>query len=122
MTSDQYDQVGLTDTERTWAAVAHIGSFVAAWIALGILCPIIVLIAKGNESRYVRHHAYESLNFQLNALFWIAISVLLIFVLIGIPMIIAVGIWYLIMVIVATLAANRGEWYRYPAIIRFFKP
>src|SRR5207253_1515447 len=73
----------ITDEERTWGAIAHAGSFVAAWIALGVLAPILVLLTKGNQSRFVRHHAYESLNFQLNALIWIAVSAILAFVLIG---------------------------------------
>lgn len=115
-------QVAIGDTDRTWATVAHAGSFVAAWIALGILCPILVLIGKGNQSRFVRHHAYESLNFQLNALLWIAVSVVLAFVLIGFVMLVVVGIWYVVYVLLATAAANRGEWYRYPMIIRFFTP
>ena len=118
----QYQQPPSTNDERTWGAVAHVGSFVAAWIALGVLAPVLVLVLRGNQSAYVKHHAYESLNFQLNALAWIAVSGLLAFVLIGIPMLVAVGVWYLVVVIMATVAANRGEWYRYPLIVRFFKP
>lgn len=118
-----YQQSGaVSDDDRTWGAIAHAGSFVAAWIALGVLAPVLVLALKGSRSAYVKHHAYESLNFQLNALLWIAASAVLAFVLIGIPMMVAVGIWYLVMVIIAAMAANRGEWFRYPLIIRFFRP
>ena len=73
----------LTEDERTWAVLAHVGSFVAAALALGALAPLLVLLVKGSQSPYVRHHALESLQFQLNALVWIAISVVLMFFLIG---------------------------------------
>jgi uncharacterized Tic20 family protein len=106
---------------RQWGMAAHIGSFVAAWVALGVLCPIIVALARGHD-RFVRHHAYESLNFQVNALLWIVLSVVLMPVLIGFALIAVVGLWYLAFVLRAGLAANRGEWYRYPLIVRFFRP
>ena len=106
---------------RQWAMIAHVGSFVAAWVALGVLCPLIVVLAKGHD-RFVRHHAYESLNFQVNTLMWVAISFVLMPVLIGFPMIVGVGLWYVVFVIRASVAANNGEWYRYPMILRVFRP
>lgn len=99
--------------------LAHLGSFVAAWVALGVLCPLLVLLTKGDSSPYVRHHAVESLNFQITALIASAVSGVLAFVLIGIPMLIAVGAIYLVLVIRAGIKANDGGWYRYPISIRF---
>lgn len=112
--------VAMSD-DRTWAMASHAGSFLAAWLALGILCPILVLLVK-NSSAFVRHHAYESLNFQLNALAWIAISVLTMIIGIGFVLLVVVGVWYAIFVIVAAVNANNGEWYRYPLIVRVFNP
>lgn len=106
---------------RQWAALSHAGSFLAAWVALGLLCPLIIVLAKGRD-RFVRHHAYESLNFQLNALLWIGVSVVLMPVLIGFALIGIVGLWYLVFVIRASIAANNGEWYRYPMIFRLLRP
>jgi uncharacterized protein len=107
-----------TDEERTWALAAHVGSFLAAYLALGFLCPLIVLLTRGKESAYVRHHAVESLNFQITAAILTVVSVILIFVVIGIFMLIAVGIAYVILVIMGTVAASRGELYRYPISLR----
>lgn len=98
---------------------AHVGAFVAAWFALGLIAPLIVMFTKGNDSAFVRRHAVESLNFQINALIWIAVSVILIFVLIGIFMLAAYAIFYLIVVIMGGMAASQGREYRYPLIIRF---
>jgi uncharacterized protein len=107
--------------ERTWAMLAHLGSFVAAYIALGLVAPLIVLLVKGNESPYVRAHSVESLNFQITALIAALISIPFVFILIGIPMLIIIGVLYLIWVIQASIAANRGEYYRYPVNWRIVK-
>jgi uncharacterized Tic20 family protein len=107
-----------TDEERTWALAAHVGSFLAAYLALGFLCPLVVLLVKGKESAYVRHHAVESLNFQITAAILTVISVILFLVVIGIFLLIAVGIAYVVLVIMATVAASRGELYRYPISLR----
>ena len=109
---------------RPWAVGAHAGSFLAAWIALGVFAPVLVLVAKGNQSSFVRHHAYESLNFQLNTYLWLVAAFVFGVVTFGLGWVsfLAVGAWYTIFVILASAAANRGEWFRYPMIIRFFKP
>jgi hypothetical protein len=90
-------------------------------VALGFLCPLIVLLVKGNESPFIRSHAVESLNFQITAAILTIIFVILIFVVIGIFLLIALGIAYVVLVIMATVAASRGELYRYPLSLRFVK-
>jgi hypothetical protein len=107
--------------ERTWAMLAHLGSFVAAYIALGLVAPLIVLLVKGNESAYVRAHSVESLNFQITALIAALACIPFMFILIGFPMLALVGVLYLIWVIQASMAANRGEYYRYPVNWRIVK-
>ena len=56
--------------ERTWATAAHWSALVAACVALAFLGPLVVLLAKGNESPWVRRNAVESLNFQLSMLIY----------------------------------------------------
>lgn len=113
----------VTDDDRTWGAVAHGGSFLAAWIALGVLAPVAVLFAK-SRSQFVRHHAYESLNFQLNTYLWIAIVFVLGFLTFGLGWVafVPLGLWYVVFVVAGTIAARNGEWYRYPLIFRFVRP
>ncbi|MDQ3433010.1 MAG: DUF4870 domain-containing protein [Actinomycetota bacterium] len=107
--------------ERNWALGAHLGSFVAAWIALGLLCPLAVLLVKGNQSGYVRGHAVESLNFQITTLIAAFVSAVLVFIGIGILMLIAVGVLYVVLVILASVAASNGQSYRYPVNLRLVK-
>jgi len=105
--------------ERNWAMAAHLGSFLAAWFALGLLAPLAVLLFKGNESAFVRRHAVESLNFQINALIWTVVCVVLWLVLIGILLLLMYAVFYLICVILGAVRASAGEDFRYPLTIRF---
>jgi uncharacterized Tic20 family protein len=107
-----------TSEERNWALAAHVGTFLAAWFAMGFLCPLIIMLTKGTESAFVRRHAVESLNFQISLLIYLAASAVLILILIGIFLMIAVGIFALVVIVMATVAAANGEDYRYPLCIR----
>jgi uncharacterized protein len=109
------------DQERLWATLAHLLSFVAAYIALGFLAPLIVLLLFGPRSAYVRAHAVESLNFNLSWLLYAIVGVLLIFIGIGILILIALGIAYVVLIVVASIRANSGVFYRYPLTIRFVR-
>lgn len=104
--------------DRNWAMAAHLGSFVSAWFALGLFAPLIVLLAKGGSSPFVRRHAVESLNFQLTVLLYVAISLVLAVILIGFLLLAIVGIIYVVFVVIATVRAANGGFYRYPLTIR----
>lgn len=93
---------------------AHLGSLVAAWFALGLIAPLLVLLIQGDHSPYIRRHAVESLNFQINALLYTVVCFVLMFVLIGFGLIVVYGIFYLVCVITATVRASNGADYRYP--------
>jgi len=103
---------------RNLAVAAHLSGFVAAWAALGFLGPLVVLLTAGKRSGYVRRHAVEALNFNLSILLWLLVSGLLVVVLIGLPMLLGVGVLYLVASIAAAAAAARGEEYRYPLTLR----
>ena len=109
------------DQERLWAMLAHLLSFVAAYVALGFLAPLTVLLVFGPRSAYVRGHAVESLNFNLSWLLYAAAAFVLSFVIIGLPILIALGVSYVVLVIVASVRANNGQPYRYPLTIRFVR-
>ena len=109
---------GPTSEERTWALAAHVGSLVAAWFAMGFIAPLVVMLLKGKESPFVRRHAVESLNFQISLLIYLVISVILVFLLVGILLLAALGVFALVVIILATVAASNGQDYRYPLTIR----
>jgi uncharacterized protein len=109
------------DQERLWAMLAHLLSFVAAYIALGFIAPLVVLVVFGPRSAFVRAHAVESLNFNLSWLLYAFVGVILIILGIGILILLALGIAYVVLVIVASVRANSGQFFRYPLTIRFIR-
>ena len=109
------------DQERLWAMLSHLLSFVAAYLFLGFVAPLIVLLVFGPRSAFVRANAVASLNFNLSWLLYGIIGVILALVLIGFVILIVLGIAYVVLVIIASVKANNGEVYRYPVTIRFVR-
>jgi uncharacterized protein len=109
------------DQERLWAMLAHLLSFVAAYLFLGFVAPLVVLLVFGPRSAYVRAHAVESLNFNLSWLLYAIVSVVLFVIGIGILLLLALGIAYVVLVVIASIRANNGEFFRYPLTIRFVR-
>jgi uncharacterized protein len=109
------------DQERLWAMLSHLLSFVAAYLFLGFVAPLVILLVFGQRSAFVRANAVESLNFNLSWLLYGVISVVLLVVGIGIFLLIALGIAYVILIVIASIRANNGELYRYPLTIRLVR-
>lgn len=108
--------------ERTWAMLCHLSVFSAHFIPLGnIIVPLVIWLIKKEESPFVDFHGKEVLNFQISLIIYFAIAFILIFVLIGLPMFIALWVFSLIIVIMAAIKANDGQYYKYPLTIRFIK-
>ena len=109
------------EQERLWAMLAHLLSFVAAYQFLGFVAPLIVLLVFGPRSAYVRANAVESLNFNLSWLLYAVVAGILLIIGIGLLILIALGIAYLVLVVIASVRANNGEFFRYPLTIRFVR-
>lgn len=109
------------DQERLWAMLSHLLSFVAAYLFLGFVAPLIILLVFGQRSAFVRANAVESLNFNLSWLLYAIISVVLLVVGIGIFLLLGLGIAYVILIVIASIRANNGELYRYPLTIRLVR-
>ncbi len=73
------------------------------------------------RSEFVDDQGKEALNFSILSTIAYVVSSILIFAIIGILMVIAVGIGTLVLCILAAIAANKGERYRYPLNWRIVK-
>ncbi len=117
--SDPVEGALTEEQENNWAMWAHISTFLSILVPLGnLIGPIIVWQLKKNESEFVTDQAKEALNFQISMMIYMIISVVLILVVIGIFLLIGLVLFSLIMVIVAGVKANDGEYYRYPMCLR----
>ncbi|MEO6142611.1 MAG: DUF4870 domain-containing protein [Dermatophilaceae bacterium] len=105
--------------QRTWAIGAHLSAFLAAFVALSFLGPLVMYIVLKDRGAFIRHHAAEALNFQLTMWIGLLISVPLMFVLIGFVTAGAIAVAMLVCHILGAVAASDGRDYRYPVTIRF---
>jgi uncharacterized Tic20 family protein len=86
-----------------------------------VLGPLVIWMIKKNEMPFVDDQGKEALNFNITMLIAGFISFLLLAVAIGAILLPAVGIYWLIYTILASMKANEGAYYRYPFAIRFIK-
>jgi uncharacterized protein len=105
---------------RTWCVLCHASALLGLFFHFlcHILGPLIVWLLKRGDSPEIDAYGKESLNFQISMLIYDAIAAILCVVLIGIP--ILIGLWVLntVLVIIASVKAGQGEFYRYPFTIR----
>lgn len=119
---------GLPGDARTWALAAHLSAFLGAWVALAFLGPLIVWLLKRDEDPFINHHSREALNFNISvAIYGVVLAILAIpigVLTLGlgfIPLILiggALGIFWIVLTIIAAVSASNGELYRYPLTIR----
>lgn len=105
-----------TSDEKTMALLAHVLTLISSFIA-----PLVIYLVKKDESEYVRKHAVESLNFQISMTIYAIGASILMLVLIGFFLLPAIGLLTFILVIVATVKASEGKFYKYPFTIRLIK-
>ena len=109
----------------TWAMAAHLTALAALFVGLPFIGPLIIYLAK-KENPFVHRHAAEALNFNLSIMLYTVVLAIvtvigLVFIVgvLLIPLFLALFVAWIAFVIIAAVAASRGEEYRYPLTIRF---
>jgi len=115
------DKTPVTNRDANmWAMFCHLSALVGFIIPLGnIIGPLVIWILKKDEYPLVNENGKEALNFQISMTIYIIASIILIIVVIGIPLLIALGLFELIAIVIAAIKANDGITFRYPLTIRF---
>ena len=112
----------LSETERNWAMLCHLSAFAAFFFPFGgIIGPLICYLSRKDESDWVNVNGKASLNFQLSMLLYIVLAIPLCLIIIGIPIIILLGTLKVICIIIASVKAAKGEFFRYPLVIPFIQ-
>ena len=105
--------------ENTYIMLMHLTQFAGVLIPLaGFIVPILMWITNKDNNANVDLHGKNILNFIISFAIYAAVATITI---IGIPVAIIIGILYIIFVIIATVKANNGEYWKYPLTIQFIK-
>jgi uncharacterized protein len=109
-----------TENERTWGMLAHLSALVGLLIPLigNVLGPLVVSIARSDQSAFVAAHAKEALNFNISVTLAALLCTLLMLVFVGFLLGSALFIAWLVMTLIAAIKASEGAAYRYPFSLR----
>lgn len=118
--ADQGDRETNKDA-RMWAMLCHLAGLAGLVVpAIGcVIGPLVVWLIKKEEFPFVDEQGKEALNFQITMLIYGTVAGLLCFVCIGLILAMALGITYLVLLIIAAIKANDGYHYRYPKYLIF---
>jgi len=108
---------------RTWNILCHASALLGVFFHFPghLLGPLIVWLAKRDDSPEIDAHGKESLNFQISMLIYNVIAAVFCLVLIGFVFLAVLWVLNAVLVIVASIQASDGKFYRYPMTIRFIE-
>ena len=109
---------------KMWGMFCHLAAL-AGYLGIpfgNVLGPLIIWLIKKDDFKFVNDQGTESLNFQISITIYSVVAGLLVCLGgLGIFLLIPLWIFDLIMVIIASISANKGTAYRYPLCIRLIK-
>jgi len=121
-----------TQNDKNYSSITHLSGFAGWFFPFGnIIAPLVMWIAKKNDSTYIDEHGKAAVNFQLSLIlygFLLAILIIPITILtLGLGLIailiaiIPAIILKIVLIISASIKASNGESYDYPFTIQFIK-
>lgn len=105
-----------TPEERQLAMIAHLGGVLTGWIL-----PLVLYLMKKDQSPFVADQAKEALNFELNVFVILIVGIILMFIIIGIPIVLAALVGNVVLGIMAAMQANEGKVFRHRYIVRLIQ-
>lgn len=108
---------------RTWNTLCHASALLGVLIHFPgqVLGPLIVWLVKRGDSPEIDAHGKEALNFQISMLIYNAVAAVFCLVLIGFFFLAVLWVLNAVFVIIASIQASDGKFYRYPMTIRFIQ-
>ena len=106
---------------RQWAMFLHLSVLaglvvpVAGWVA-----PIVIWQVKKDELPEIDEHGRIVVNWMISAAIYFVVFLLMIFILIGIPLMVIWGIVTIVFPIIGGIKASQGEIWPYPMSLRIF--
>jgi uncharacterized Tic20 family protein len=108
--------------ERQYAMFVHFSLLAGLVVPLaGFVLPVVLWQTKKREMPSIDAHGKAVVNWMISSLIYSVACFVLVFVIVGIPLLIALGILSVVFPILGGLKANDGVLWRYPLSITFLK-
>lgn len=108
--------------ERQWAMYLHLsqlGGFIFPLV--GLIAPILIWQLKKEQYPSLEEHGKAVVNWMISELIYAVICFVLIFIIIGFPLLFVLGLLGIIFPIIGGIKANNGELWHYPMSITIVK-
>lgn len=108
---------------RTWCALCHASALLGVLFHFPghLLGPLIVWLVKRGDSPEIDDHGKEALNFQISMLLYNLVAGVFCLILVGFVFLAILWVLNAIFVVIASIQASDGKFYRYPMTIRFLR-
>jgi uncharacterized Tic20 family protein len=120
--SPEHDPQGIARETNQWAMFLHLSLLAGFVVPLGgLVAPIVIWQIKKTELPEIDIHGKIVANWIISAIIYAIICFLLVFMIVGIPLLIALGVLGVVFPIIGAVKAGGGEVWRYPLSIDFLK-
>ncbi|MEN6308838.1 MAG: DUF4870 domain-containing protein [Anaerohalosphaeraceae bacterium] len=109
-------KVEISNDAKNLGMLCHLLGFFTSFVG-----PLVIWLIKKDTMPYVDHHGKEALNFQITLAIAYVVAGVSIICMIGAFLVPVLGLLDLIFCIIASIAASKGEYYKYPWCLRLVK-
>lgn len=103
---------------RLWAMILHLSVLAGYAVPFaGLVAPIVIWQIKKEQLPEIDAHGRMVANFLISIFIYGVIAGLLVFLLIGVPLLIALSVIGVVFPIIGGIKANNGELWKYPGIL-----
>jgi uncharacterized Tic20 family protein len=111
-----------TPEQRQMGLFLHLSQLASLIVPVaGIVLPVIIWQTQKEKMPALDAHGKMVVNWMLSELIYGIVSVILMFVLVGILTMLAVVVMGVVFPIIGAIKANNGEFWEYPLTIKFLK-
>ncbi|MFM9903830.1 MAG: DUF4870 domain-containing protein [Pyrinomonadaceae bacterium] len=112
----------VTPDQRQMGMLLHLSQLAGLVVPFaGIILPIVLWQTQKEKMPPLDAHGKMVTNWMISAMIYAAVSIPLMFVLVGFLTILAVAVLHIVFPIIGAVKANNGELWQYPLTIKFLK-
>ena len=121
--ADQAIRAEETDRQaRDTAVVAHLSTLVGLVVPFGsVIGPLAVWLTRRDRGAFIDDAGREALNFGISIALYGLVALVAALMLVGIPLLIAGVIAWVVLASLAAVKASQGQTYRYPLTLRLIR-